>query len=224
MMLTWIPDVLRAAGLVVVEYDGWQTRTTRATGLTVHGVVCHHTVTPPSTSNTAVARLLANGRSDLKGPLSQLGLDRDGHFWMIAAGRCSHNGYATQPSPPWGNDSIGIEAFNDGTGEPWPAVQVDAFQRGAAALLEHVGLTAAQCMGHRETDPGRKVDPRGIDMDAFRASVADLMEDDMGLSEADKTWIAQQLHETRVWVRAELGTGDTASAKSLFSRLKALLK
>lgn len=172
-MLTWIPEVLRDAGLVVVEYDGWRTRTTRATGLTVEGVVCHHTATGPNVSNTAVARLLANGRSDLRGPLAQLGLDRDGHYWMIAAGRCNHNGYGT-----WGNNSIGIEAYNDGRGEAWPAVQIDAYERGCAALLSYTDLGIAECRGHKETDPGRKIDPRGIDMTAFRARVAEHMEDD----------------------------------------------
>lgn len=175
--LTWIPDILRAAGLVVVEYDGWESRTTRPAGLMVQGVVCHHTATKPSTSNVAVARLLANGRPDLKGPLCQLGLDRDGHYWMIAAGRGNHNGYGT-----WGNDSIGIEAYNDGVGEPWPDVQLDAYERGCAALLTHVGLTIAECRGHKETDPGRKVDPKNIDMDVFRAHVAEHMEDDVDLT------------------------------------------
>ena len=198
MMLTWIPDVLRAAGLVVVEYDGWATRTTRATGLVVKGVVCHHTATGPNTSNTAVARLLANGRSDLKGPLSQLGLDRDGHFWMIAAGRCNHNGYGT-----WGNDSIGIEAVNDGVGEPWPAAQLDAYQRGCAALLAHEGLTIAECRGHKETDPGRKIDPRGIDMDAFRARVAELMEDDV-TPEQVAAEIKKAEDRQNQWIREEL--------------------
>lgn len=194
----WLPQVLRDAGLVVVEYDGWQTRTTRTTGLTVRGVVCHHTATRASTSNTAVARLLANGRPDLKGPLCQLGLDRDGHYWMIAAGRGNHNGYGT-----WGNDSIGIEAFNDGVGEPWPVAQLDAYQRGCAAILEHVGLSIAECRGHRETDPGRKVDPRGIDMDAFRARVAELMEDDMTPSEVAAE-IKKAEDRQNQWIREEL--------------------
>lgn len=173
MMLTWLPDVLRAAGLVVVEFDGWQTRTTRQSGLTVEGVVCHHTATGPNVSNTAVARLLANGRSDLRGPLAQLGLDRDGHFWMIAAGRCNHNGFGE-----WGNDSIGIEAFNDGRGEPWPDVQIDAYVLGCAAILRHLDLDVSRCLGHKETDPNRKIDPT-FDMRPFRARVADLLEDDM---------------------------------------------
>lgn len=201
-MLTWIPEVLRDAGLVVVEYDGWQTRMTRASGLEVMGVVCHHTATAPTTSNIAVARLLANGRSDLKGPLSQLGLDRDGHFWMIAAGRCNHNGYGK-----WGNDSIGIEAYNDGVGEPWPKAQLEAYERGCAALLTHVGLTPAECRGHKETDPGRKIDPRGIDMTAFRARVAEHMEDE------DMSEIMNKLNELELRLIALQRTADKTAER-----------
>lgn len=175
-MLTWIPDVLRAAGLVVVEWPGWEIRGRDA--ISVNGVVCHHTATGPGTSNEAVAQLLEKGRIDLPGPLSQLGLDRDGHYWMIAAGRSNHNGYGT-----WGNDSIGVEAFNDGRGEPWTAVQMESFARGCAALIGYLGLSIAEVRGHKETDPTRKIDPL-FDMDAFRAQVASHLpptseEDDM---------------------------------------------
>lgn len=171
-MLTWLPPVLRAAGLVVVEWPGWESRT-RGGGITVKGVVCHHTATGPGASDSDVARLLAAGRSNLPGPLSQLGLARDGRFWVIAAGRCNHNGYGT-----WGNDSVGIEAFNDGRGEPWPAVQVDAFERGCAAIIRHLGLSIAEVRGHKETDPNRKIDPT-FNMDAFRVRVATHLEDTM---------------------------------------------
>src|SRR5690606_11664261 len=126
-------------------------RTTRASGLTPQGVVCHHTATSSAWQDGHVAALLRDGRRDLAGPLSQLGLERDGTFVVIAAGRANHNGYGT-----WGNDSIGIEAYNSGLGEPWPAVQLDAYQRGVAAILAHLGLDVSCCKAHRETDPKRK--------------------------------------------------------------------
>lgn len=208
MILSWLPDVLRAAGLTVVEVPGWEARTTRSTGLTVKGVVCHHTASSPRASDDAVVRLLRDGRSNLKGPLSQLGLDRQGRFWVVAGGRCNHNGFGT-----WGNDSVGIEAFNDGVGERWPAVQLDAYKRGVAAILAHCGLDAGHCKGHRETDPGRKVDPTGVDMDAFRLDVADLIEgDDM-----------PSLDEIRQVVREELATANEAQygrIRTLVTRLR----
>ena len=168
-MLPWLADVLRDAGLTVVEMDGWRTRT-RSGSFRPSGIVWHHTATSREASDSNVDRLLRDGRPDLAGPLSQLGLRRDGSFVIVAAGRANHNGYGT-----WGNDSIGIEAYNDGVGEPWPAAQIDAYVRGTAAICEHQGWGADRVKAHRETDPGRKVDPRGIDMDGARSRIARLL-------------------------------------------------
>jgi hypothetical protein len=166
----WLAAVLRKAGCRVVEMDGWQTRETRV-GFNPQGVVWHHTATGPNVSNLNVRKLLRDGRSDLSGPLCQLGLERDGTYVVIAAGRANHAGFGT----PWGNDSIGIEAYNDGVGEPWPKVQLDAFEDGTAAILTALHLGAPQVKAHREVDPGRKIDPTGIDMNQARARIADLL-------------------------------------------------
>lgn len=168
MRLDWLADVLREAGCRVIETPGWRTRGTDL--VTVRGVVWHHTASSTKSSDEAVANLLVRGRSDLPGPLCQLGLQRDGSFVVVAAGRANHNGFGT-----WGNQSIGIEAYNNGVGEPWPAVQLDAYDRGTAAILRHLRLSTAEVKGHRETDPHRKIDPAGIDMDAARQRIAALL-------------------------------------------------
>lgn len=168
MRVTWLADVLHAARLQLAPLDGWQGRGRELT--TINGVVWHHTATPASSSDEAVARILRDGRSDLPGPLSQLGLDRRGRFWLIADGKCSHNGYGT-----WANQSIGIEAFNNGTGEPWSALQVDAWIRGTVAILRHLGFNEGHVLGHKETDPTRKRDPLGIDMPSVRRQIASLL-------------------------------------------------
>jgi len=165
MRLPWLADVLRAAGLAVVEVGDWQNRGSDLRS--VEGIVWHHTVTGPRTSDQAVARLLRDGRPDLAGPLSQLGLDRAGRFHVVAAGKANHNGYGL-----WGNQSIGIEAYNDGVGEPWPDVQVAAYIIGTRALLGRVGLSVDRVKGHKETDPRRKIDPAGLDMDEMRTRIA----------------------------------------------------
>lgn len=167
---TWLAAVLRKAGCKVVEMDGWQTRETRS-GFEPQGIVWHHTATGPNVTNEAVRRLLRDGRSDLPGPLCHLGLERDGTFVVVAAGRANHAGYGK----PWGNDSIGIEAYNNGVGEPWPKVQLDAYEIGTAAVLTALGLGAPQVKAHREVDPDRKIDPTGIDMNQARARIADLL-------------------------------------------------
>jgi hypothetical protein len=164
-MILWLADTLRAAGLKVYEEPGWRNRQSRP-GFDPQAVICHHTATGPEVADGAVRRLLVVGRPDLPGPLAQCGLRRDGTWDLIAAGRCNHNGYGR-----FGNDSIGVEAYNDGRGEPWPAVQLDSYQRGVAAICARMGWGPGRVLGHRESDPGRKIDPAGIDMDRFRAAV-----------------------------------------------------
>ena len=75
-----------------------------------------------------------------------------------------------------GNTSfIGIEAENGGRKEDtWPDVQMDAYRRGAAALLKHAGVSSEMCCGHREFAPHRKIDPL-FDMNAFRTEVDKVM-------------------------------------------------
>lgn len=169
MRVLWLPGVLRSAGLTVIEVPGWATRGRELT--TIHGVVWHHTATGPTWTDQRVTDLLRDGRPDLPGPLSQLGLDRQGRYWIVAAGRANHNGYGT-----WGNDSIGIEAYNAGDGQdPWPTAQLDAYVAGTAAVLAHLGLPAARALAHRETDPRRKPDPVGIDMAVMRRRITTLL-------------------------------------------------
>lgn len=174
MMATFLADVLRAAGLNVVEHSGWETRG-RGPMLSINGIIAHHTAGPPAPKGgpTPSLNLVLNGRPDLAGPLSQLYLARDGTFHVLAAGRCNHAGLGHWRAISGNSTSLGIEAENAGDGhDPWPAVQMDAYARGVAAILKHLGLTADDCCGHKEfaTPKGRKVDP-SFDMVAFRAIV-----------------------------------------------------
>lgn len=170
--LTWLPDVLKDAGLKVAPVDGWQSRGREDVG-TISGVICHHTV-GPKIGNMPSLNVLINGRSDLAGPLAQLGLGRDGTYYVIAAGKCNHAGSGSWQNITTGNTSfIGIEGENAGTpDDAWPAVQMDAYRRGVAAILKHIGRGAEFCAGHREyaLPKGRKTDPL-FDMDTFRSSV-----------------------------------------------------
>jgi N-acetyl-anhydromuramyl-L-alanine amidase AmpD len=169
--LTWLPDVLLAAGLKVAEQPGWRTRGRGEMGV-VRGVMCHHTA-GPATGNMPSLGLITNGRDDLAGPLCQLGLGRDGTFYVVAAGRANHAGAGAWGGVTTGNSSfIGIEAENTGVGEPWSPVQIDAYQRGAAAILKKIGATSAMCCGHKEyaQPAGRKTDPLFV-MAEFRARI-----------------------------------------------------
>ena len=175
--LTWLPDALKIAGLKVSLVPGWENRGSGDVGR-IFGVICHHTGTP-STQNMPTLNLLVRGRSDLPGPLSQLGLARDGTYFVIAAGRANHAGRGVWQGVKNGNSNfIGIEAENSGLpSDPWPQVQLEAYHHGVAAILRHVGQSADFCCGHKEyaLPLGRKPDPGSIKMDDFRGAVRAIM-------------------------------------------------
>jgi peptidoglycan hydrolase-like protein with peptidoglycan-binding domain len=176
--LIWLPAVLQAAGLKVAPTAQWEDRGRREIG-EIFGVICHHTAGARN-GNMPSLDLLIRGRPDLPGPLAQLGLGRDGTFYVIAAGRCNHAGEGIWQGIVNGNGNfIGIEAENTGRADdfPWPAVQMDAYRRGVAAILKHVGRSALVCAGHKEyaLPKGRKSDP-SFDMDQFRTGVTAILD------------------------------------------------
>ncbi|HZR34997.1 MAG TPA: peptidoglycan-binding domain-containing protein [Nevskia sp.] len=177
-LLTWLPAVLESAGLKVAQVDGWESRGRAEMG-EVLGVICHHTAGPKA-GNMPSLQTLINGRSDLPGPLAQLGLGRDGTYYVVAAGKCNHAGAGSWKGLTAGNTNfIGVEAENTGGADdsPWPEVQIDAYARGVAAILKHIGRSVDFCAGHKEyaLPPGRKTDP-DFDMAAFRQRVVAVMD------------------------------------------------
>ena len=82
MMLTDLADACRKSGLKVIEANGWRTRG-HGQMAAVRTIVCHHTA-GPSTGNMPSLNTIINGRPGLEGPLSQLGLARDGTVYVIA--------------------------------------------------------------------------------------------------------------------------------------------
>jgi peptidoglycan hydrolase-like protein with peptidoglycan-binding domain len=176
--LIWLADTLKNAGLKIAPVEGWEDRGRGEMG-DVFGIICHHTVGPRQGNMPSLGTLI-NGRPDLPGPLSQLGLGRDGTFYLIAAGRCNHAGKGIWKGLSNGNSNfIGIEAENTGKSDdfPWPDIQLEAYQRGVAAILKHIGRDASFCAGHKEyaLPKGRKTDP-DFDMNAFRSAVTQILD------------------------------------------------
>lgn len=181
--LEWLRAVLLDAGLKVAEVPGWETRGLRDAG-DPKGVMCHHTGCGAVAGNMPSLGVVTHGRPDLRGPLAQLGLGRDGTYYLVAAGFAQHAGKGVWQGVVTGNTSfIGIEAENDGRldpeghpVEPMPPVQLDAYRRGVAVILKRIGANAIMCAGHKEfaLPAGRKDDPL-LDMDAFRVAVAGIM-------------------------------------------------
>ena len=133
--LTWLADVLRAAGLNVAEQPGWKERGRGDVG-EIKGVICHHTAGPP-TGNMPCLDVVTNGRTGanaLAGPLSQLCLGRDGTFYVVAAGRANHAGAGRC----WAGDWY--------AGSPWfhgapRGARRGAIARGYAARRSHRGAS-----------------------------------------------------------------------------------
>ncbi|OKI47241.1 peptidoglycan recognition protein family protein [Micromonospora sp. CB01531] len=181
--LLWLPQILRVAGLTVHEVDGWRER--GSSDYDPRGVICHATAGSSTSTDAGEIGVLLNGSTSAPPPIAQLYLSRTGTWHVVASGRCNHAKVGWDgPLKGYGNTHLlGIEAQNDNRGQAWPAVQLDAYQRGVAAICKHMGWTAARNVAaHREHQPGAKTDPAGIDMKTFRSRVTAILageDDDM---------------------------------------------
>lgn len=170
---------LRHWGLQVEEKDGWRGRG-RPYNFYPKGIIAHHTASGSQSGNFASESIVTYGRSDLPGPLCQFLLGRDGTVMAIAAGYANHAGYGGPesgiPENQGNTYTIGIEAENNGVGEPWSAKQLNAYYRLCAALLVWIGVKdVSKVFGHKEWAPSRKIDPAGLNMDRFREQVKKAM-------------------------------------------------
>jgi hypothetical protein len=180
---------LRNEGVTVVEVGDWRTHNRRGHGPwgPVHGVMIHHTVTR-GTANTV--RICRDGYSTLPGPLCHGVIAKDGKVHLVGYGRANHAGLgdddvlraviAEKRLPPDNEASTdgnrhfyGFECENLGDGrDPWPAAQLTAIERVAAAVCRAHSWNERSVLGHLEWQPG-KVDPRGFTMDWLRGRVRD---------------------------------------------------
>lgn len=183
--LTDLADVARSSGLDVVETPGWATRghsdfRPGPDGRIVQVLVGHHTGTPArAPGDYPSLRIVSEGRSDLPGPLCQLGLGRSGAVYVVAAGVAWHAGKSQHAGfVDLNQRSIGIEAESDGSGiKGWTDAQLDAYPRLIAALCRGYDLDPDRYVSHRDCalPAGRKPDPAGITDDWMRATVRSLL-------------------------------------------------
>jgi hypothetical protein len=186
MTLTRLPDntpqLLRDAGLTVVEVKGWKTRERPAsTGhLGAAGVLWHHTGTSTqgwllSRVLTYVWNVLVNGRSDLAGPLCQLSIGPTGIVYVVAAGRANHAGKARPSGPMAGGDGntiyVGVEVQNSGT-EGYPKPQYEAMVTTGHVLSSKIVHCSSEAnRAHKETSETGKWDPGALSMPRFREDI-----------------------------------------------------
>lgn len=213
MRLLTLADRLRDAGLTVKEVSGWQTRGVQF-DTKPQVVVGHHTASATGSDMPSLP-ILIHGRSDLPGPLCQIGLSRTGVVYVIASGKANHAGPGQWGDVTSSSLTVGIEAENNGTGEPWPDKQLAAYDLCAAVLLDILEQPASMFCAHREwaVPAGRKIDPHGIDLDQMRGRIRLILEGglDMPLSDEDAQRVAKA-----VWAMS-VDNRDIA-AKALLSR------
>ena len=185
--LTDLADVLRAAGLTVIEVDGWKTRA-RSSGGYADGrpthLMIHHTASPPHTDGQRDVDYIV-AESAVK-PIANIYTDRKGVVWVCAAGATNTNG---EGRDTWGGGvpdnamnlyAISNEIANTGTGEPYPAEQQQSVLTSSAAICRAYSIPVDHARGHFEWT-SRKIDPSGPSMwaasgkwamDEFRDDVA----------------------------------------------------
>ncbi len=216
MRAPWLPDVLRDAGLSVYVLPDAVGRGKEM--FSVSALVGHDTVAGHDVQRNRV--LLRDGRPGLAGPLAQLGGRPDGGVDFIADGRCNHNGYGT-----YANNAIGWEVYCygglEGKEQPWNEAQQESFVIGARAIRRYLGRDLP-ILGHKESDPGRKIDPYGIDMNAIRRRIeAPVPDQPTTYQEEEPMLIQMEGSPTTVFVVPGVGPRSIDNWKTDVDGLKA---
>lgn len=173
MRVSWLADCLRDGGLDVIEDAGWRGRgkDSLLSRLDPQVIVCHHTASNEHAGEFPQLSAVRDGKPGVSGPLAQLLIGRGtGRVYVIANGVANDAGKGGWMGYSGNRKTIGIEAENNGLGEPWSGQMVDAYANIVACLLEQLGLDTNRCCGHKEWAPGRKFDPT-FDMNVFRTHV-----------------------------------------------------
>lgn len=175
-LITDVADVLRSAGLTVIERPGWKDRYETDGGFDPIGLLLHHDAmglgwnSNPNDDMNVPAFMEQNGNSG-----SQLWVRKDGAWAVMSSGRKWHAGrgigYGDIGRDRGNTLTIGIETDHT-IGNPWPDVQVDSIYRGSAAMVQHYGFKAGNCFGHKEYAPDRKIDPENFDLDLWRSKLS----------------------------------------------------
>jgi len=174
---------LRAAGFVVHEWPGWETRG-NGQASDYEGGIDHHTASAfgMALPGTGIGNLLAFGRSDLAGPLCNHADNEDGSITCIAAHPANHagasGGRSMGPLPVtslFNKRVLGLEIVYPGNVPMRPA-QYRAALAWSRIVTDVCGYGDIQrARAHAETSITGKWDPgdgpsRTINMTAFRTA------------------------------------------------------
>lgn len=170
-------DLLRAWGVDVYEADGARERG-HGDFKAIPWVLWHHTGNVNETEDGIT-------HHPSLGLAANLLVFPDGRTCITGYGIAWHGGFGIYPGIPEDGInqlSIGIECAHSGqSGDPWPAVQMEAMLRIGAALKWFLVLPTGHQIAHKEwagaenplgIDKQGKPDPIDIDMDWFREEIA----------------------------------------------------
>jgi hypothetical protein len=189
---------LRAAGITVHEWPGWDRRGNGQSSA-YEGALIHHTGGPSGMAlpGTAVGNLLVNGRRDLAGPLCNYAGNADGSITVIAAHPANHagasGGRSMGPLPTtrlFNKRVLGLEIVYPGT-SPMTDAQYRTARIWARIVTNVCGNGDIQrARAHAETSITGKWDPghagnKTIDMTSFRAQALTASEGDMQADERE---------------------------------------
>jgi len=164
--LTGMADWLRAAGLTVREYDGWESRARSSGGYDGDRpwqIMWHHTASDSGPGEDAW--YCAEGHTDA--PICNIMVNSDGSIDLLAAGATNTNGKGkampssrgTIPTDSMNTYAVGVEIVNNGVGQHYPQAQIDAAFKVSLALTDALGLTPGDAATHHEYAKDRKIDP-----------------------------------------------------------------
>jgi hypothetical protein len=164
-------DWLRSAGLTVVEVKGWQTRARSSGGFAAPplGIQWHHTASKTTPENDTNWQYFSSSDA----PIGNMTIMRDGVVWIGAAGAANTAGKGgpmtmsrgTVPVDGANSRTWAFEVANNGVGEPWPQVQIDAYFAASNELNRRFGNSPRDVFTHAintSTAKGwtdRKIDP-----------------------------------------------------------------
>lgn len=209
---------LRAAGVTVHEWSGWESRGNGQSSAYEGGIV-HHTGTPYGYAFQS----LVTGRTDLAGPLCNYTTNEDGSMTVIAAHPANHAGASggrsmgpLRTTTLFNKYVLGNEIVYPGT-SPMRDAQYRTALLWSRIVTDVCGFGDIQrARAHAETSITGKWDPgdapsRTINMTAFRTAAAligapaPVPEDDMNF-EQDR-----RQHNLDRWLTAILDDSDTVT-------------
>ena len=169
-----VTPLSKALGTKFKLYKGYATRSRSSGGFdSIRGIVIHHDADRPTGDDLWVLEYEWN-RTGGDQPIGNYHVMRNGDVWLGTAGASNHAGKGgpvgtskgTVPLNTANRMMIGIEASNDGVGEPWGNAILDSYLILVQVLCVTYKLNPlTDIYGHADwvapSCPGRKIDPAG---------------------------------------------------------------